>query len=656
MPTDTTKAAVRPSRLTIDGSRFRDAAGRQVILRGVNLGGDNKTPASPDGATWRPTDFSDHRTVSFVGRPFPLAEADAHLGRIAAWGFNGLRLLTTWEAVEHADPGVYDEAYLDHLRQVCIRAGGHGLRVFIDFHQDVWSRMSGGDGAPGWTFEAVGLDFTRFDAADAAHLMQHRYDPALGGRQPSYPQMSWASNYRMPANAIMWTLFFGGEAVTPDFRIEGVNAGRWLRNRYLGAVGAVAARLADLDHVIGFDTLNEPSLGWIGRALEDPGRVLSGPAWTPLDALAAASGRSRTLPVHTFGQGATGQAVLNPDGVSIWLPGREDPFRAHGVWDLSEDGEPIALRPDAFQRAGGQDLGDGSGLLGAFFNEVADAVRAVRDDWLIFAEVDPFAALTQGHGFPADSPERTVNASHWYDLAALVTKRFDPERGINLLTGEVLSGRDAIEASYVQQLSRLLAISEAVPGGMPTLIGEFGIPFDLHEGEAYDRWAAGERSSDLWAAQAAALELMYNALDRLLLNSTQWNYTASNRNDPMIGDGWNQEDLSIWSPDQLTRSGDDADGARGLEGFRRPFAHAVQGDLLSQAFDRGRGRFEIAWTNAPELDAPTLVYLPPLGVWSIEASEGLAAAFDGPMLQLRGGPVGPVSLTGTLAAEGRDGG
>ena len=72
--------------------------------------------------------------------------------------------------------------------------------VFVDFHQDVWSRMSGGDGAPGWTFEAVGLDFTKFHAAGAAHVMQYKYDYAKGGRQDAYPQMTWSSNYRLPAN------------------------------------------------------------------------------------------------------------------------------------------------------------------------------------------------------------------------------------------------------------------------------------------------------------------------------------------------------------------------------------------------------------------------------------------------------------------------
>ncbi len=174
-------------RLTIDGLWFREPSGRRVLLRGVNLGGDCKVPTSPDERTHRPTDFAGHREVSFVGRPFPLAEAESHFARLRHWGFNCLRLLTTWEAVEHAGPGVYDEAYLDYLAEIARLAGAFGFYAFIDFHQDAWSRMSGGDGAPGWTFEAVGLDFTTFHAADATHVMQYKYDPAKGGRQDAYP-------------------------------------------------------------------------------------------------------------------------------------------------------------------------------------------------------------------------------------------------------------------------------------------------------------------------------------------------------------------------------------------------------------------------------------------------------------------------------------
>ena len=167
------------STISVNGTRFIDRDGRHVILRGVNLGGDCKVPAIPDGHTWRRTDFADHRTVSFVGRPFPLAEADDHFRRLARWGFNCLRLLTTWEAVEHAGPGQYDEEYLEYFAAITRRACYFGFHVFIDFHQDVWARMTGGDGAPGWTFEAAGLDFTKFDVADAAHVMSYRYDSEL---------------------------------------------------------------------------------------------------------------------------------------------------------------------------------------------------------------------------------------------------------------------------------------------------------------------------------------------------------------------------------------------------------------------------------------------------------------------------------------------
>lgn len=595
--------------ITTEGTRFRDRAGRQVILRGVNLGGDCKVPFKPEGHSYWPSDFADHRNVCFVGRPAPLDEIDSHLRRIAHWGFNCLRLLTTWEAVAHEGPGQVDEAYLEYLREVCRRAAAHGLFVFIDFHQDVWSRMSGGDGAPGWTFEAAGLDFRKFDAADAAHVMQARYDHRKGGRQGSYPVMSWGGNYRMPANGIMWTLFFAGSDFAPGAMVDGRNIQHWLQAEYLGAMAAVAARVADIDMVIGFDTLNEPGTGYVGHAMSAPLTKVFGDAWSPLDGLAVAAGMPRRVERLKFGGASDGWRVMNPDGVSIWLPGREDPFRANGAWEVDAKGEATALRGDYFQAVDGRPVGMERDYMVPFFQRVADTVRAVRPNWLVFAEVDPFSAL-RGKGFPDGVPARSVNASHWYDLAALVSKRFDPAGSVDVFSGKVLDGPAAIEAGYAAQLGRLREIGDALNGGSPTLIGETGIPFDMNGAESYARWTAGERSAAVWAAQTAALELLYNALDTLLLSSTQWNYTVSNRNDAMIGDGWNQEDLSIWSVDQMVEGDDPDNGGRAVDGFCRPFAHAVQGEIVSQRFERSARRFELVFEAATDIAAPTLIYVP----------------------------------------------
>ena len=53
-------------------------------------------------------------------------------------------MMTSWEAVEHAGPGEYDTAYLDYFAELCRLAGEYGFYLFVDFHQDAWSRMSGG--------------------------------------------------------------------------------------------------------------------------------------------------------------------------------------------------------------------------------------------------------------------------------------------------------------------------------------------------------------------------------------------------------------------------------------------------------------------------------------------------------------------------------
>jgi hypothetical protein len=42
-------------------------------------------------------------------------KADEHFGRLRAWGLTFIRLLITWEAVEHKGPGQYDEDYVNYL-------------------------------------------------------------------------------------------------------------------------------------------------------------------------------------------------------------------------------------------------------------------------------------------------------------------------------------------------------------------------------------------------------------------------------------------------------------------------------------------------------------------------------------------------------------
>src|SRR3546814_1701306 len=91
--------------------------------------------------------------------------------------------------------------------------------------------------------------------------MQAQYDYASPERrQDAYPQMSWGGNHRLPANAVMWSLFWAGNRLTPDFRIEGVNVQDYLQQAYIGCLEQVALRVRDMPHVIGFDTINEPGI------------------------------------------------------------------------------------------------------------------------------------------------------------------------------------------------------------------------------------------------------------------------------------------------------------------------------------------------------------------------------------------------------------
>ncbi|KAG5459202.1 MAG: hypothetical protein BJ554DRAFT_423, partial [Olpidium bornovanus] len=148
------------SGIHICGRGFKDRYGRTLLLRGVNLGGNSKLPTRPNNLSSHIADrFFHHRDVSFVGRPFPLDEIDEHLGRLRTWGltFASGRLVRCVLSLPHADAsprniavvgksGIYDEEYIDFLIEILKKMSEFGLRCFIDPHQDLWSRFSGGSG------------------------------------------------------------------------------------------------------------------------------------------------------------------------------------------------------------------------------------------------------------------------------------------------------------------------------------------------------------------------------------------------------------------------------------------------------------------------------------------------------------------------------
>jgi len=188
-------APLRGSLVSTSGPYFKESGtNRTYILRGLNLGGGCKLPTLPS-----PHFLYDSKTsklslnISFVGRPIPLSSLSSHLRRIRAYGFTVLRLLVTWEAVEPTSPGQYDEKFLKYFRQVVIECHRQNISVFVDPHQDVWSRFTGGSGAPSWTLETVGFDVSLLDETGSS-LTPEKFPETTSAKMyghKTHPKMVW---------------------------------------------------------------------------------------------------------------------------------------------------------------------------------------------------------------------------------------------------------------------------------------------------------------------------------------------------------------------------------------------------------------------------------------------------------------------------------
>ena len=191
-----------------EGRWFKDEHGRTLILRGVNLGGSSKVPSLRTGPPITGKASSTTAQVSFVGRPFPLAEADEHFGRLAEWGQTFLRFLVTWEAVEHAGPGLYDEEYLDYL----LRGGEAKPASTASTCSSTRTRICGAASRAA-TAPPAGrsrrLAWTSPASAETGAAIVHQVhgDPL--------PRMIWPTNGGKLAAATLFTLFFAGSDLAP---------------------------------------------------------------------------------------------------------------------------------------------------------------------------------------------------------------------------------------------------------------------------------------------------------------------------------------------------------------------------------------------------------------------------------------------------------
>ena len=192
-----------------------DASGRQTLLRGVNV--------NSLGDYWQ------------ANRKYPtvVPVTGADWDRIAAQGFDSVRLLISWSSLEPRR-GTFDRAYLSKVRAAVTAAKARGIYSIIDMHQDAWGKYIAtpkGTTCPEGTEPAKGWD----GAPKWATLIDGFSTCTPGGREAS------------PAAQEAWRAFYAND--------------RGIRDELVKAWGVVASAFRTEPAVAGYDLLNEPNQG-----------------------------------------------------------------------------------------------------------------------------------------------------------------------------------------------------------------------------------------------------------------------------------------------------------------------------------------------------------------------------------------------------------
>lgn len=327
---------------------------------------------------------------------------------------------------------------------------------------------------------------------------------------------------------------------------------------------------------------------------------------TPAQSLRLGMGQTQTVDNYKFGAlgpQKDGSVTIDPKGLKLWgtreeLGEDEDGYNRrwgwkravgwevgsciwanHGVWDV-ETG--FVLRPDYFRfrtRSNYGSRGDEVVIEEVEFIDdfwkphwllYSSVVRTYQPLTVIFVQPPVFAppptlSFAETHGRCAYSPHYydglTLVSRHWgwmnADALGLLRGKYKGRVGGEMLSA-VKFGERAIRKSLREQIGYLKddvdvlgCIGEEIAekyglGKYPTLIGEIGTPFDMDDKKSYG-FSSDGRYLGNYSSQEKALDASLNACDgERSVNWTVWTYVGDDHSHEW-GDGWNMEDLSLWS-------------------------------------------------------------------------------------------------------------
>lgn len=191
-------------KIHIEGTRFLDEDGKQVLMNGL----------------------------CFICREkekgYLEAELDRKFCHYSRHGFNLVRLGIFWDGVE-PEPGVYDDAYLERVKEAVNQAEKYGIYVFLDMHQDLYS-VKFIDGAPVWATLDEGLP------------------------HPQECSMWYEAYVKSPAIMKAADNFWANAPAS-----DGVG----LQDHYAKMWEHIAGYFAECTNIIGLEPMNEPYMGSI---------------------------------------------------------------------------------------------------------------------------------------------------------------------------------------------------------------------------------------------------------------------------------------------------------------------------------------------------------------------------------------------------------